>query len=404
MKIELLSFIKQYRILILTALVLFVLMLSTALVTTSWLNILSLVLLVIFFLLLYKSSTTDKNQSEEKQANMLMVSSSEFTHLFTSFTDLVGNQTVKINESLSQIKNVVLDATDNLGSSFHELNEKSQFQGELVHGLIKSTDTDDGQHQGFDITVFVRETNELLQQFIDLMLTTSHHSMRMVHAIDDISSQMDEAFTLLKDVSAIANQTNLLALNAAIEAARAGEAGRGFAVVADEVRNLSQHSNRFSDEIRGVVEKAQKDISEAKKVVSEMASKDMTDTISAKTRVDEMLLAVESYNQNIDQEIGKVSTVSDEISQAVSIAVRSLQFEDVVTQVVDYSNEHAKRLDSLIIRLGHKLSDLPLDETALHVLIGHLQQEVNQLKTEWEDPLNKAVSQSSMESGDIEMF
>jgi len=228
--------------------------------------------------------------------------------------------------------------------------------------------------------------------------------MKMVHAIDDISSQMDVAFELLKDVSSIANQTNLLALNAAIEAARAGEAGRGFAVVADEVRKLSQHSNRFSDEIKMVVGKAQADISAAKTVVSDMASKDMTDTISAKTRVDEMLQSVEVYNKSIDQEITKISSVSDQISESVAVAVRSLQFEDVVTQVIAYSTEYANRLDILVLRLGQKLSELPSDETALHDLLEQLQSEVNQLTVEWENPLNKAVSQVSMESGDIEMF
>ena len=135
-----------------------------------------------------------------------------------------------------------------------------------------------------------------------------------------------------------------------------------------------------------------------------MASKDMTNTISEKNRVDNMLQSVEVYNESIDKGIAKISTVSDEISQSVSIAVRALQFEDVVTQIVDYSGEHAKRLDALVLRLGQKLTDSPSDETAQHVLIQHLQQEVDLLKTEWEDPLNKAVNQSSMETGDIEMF
>mgnify|MGYP006995681560 CR=1 FL=1 len=95
--------------------------------------------------------------------------------------------------------------------------------------------------------------------------------------------------------------------------------------------------------------------------------------------------------------------MTDEISQSVSNAVRYLQFEDVVMQVIDYSGEHAKRLDALVCRLEQKLGDLASDETAQHVLFQHCQQEVDLLKTEWKNPLNKAVSQRFMETGDIEM-
>jgi hypothetical protein len=63
-----------------------------------------------------------------------------------------------------------------------------------------------------------------------------------------------------------------------------------------------------------------------------------------------------------------------------------------------------KRLDGLVHGLSQKLAELPDDETALHVVVEHLQQQVDQLKAEWETPLNKAVSQSSMDQGEIEMF
>lgn len=405
MKSIVLNLVKHHLLASAVFCVLLLILTLQAIFTASLTSVLAIILLILLVSLLARSTARSQVQTISNQNEMNNNNSSELASLFSSFTGLVETQTSEISESLSQIKEVVLDATGNLGNSFNELNDKSQHQGEVVHRLIKTNNVDGNKKESeFDISLFVSETHTLLQQFIDLMLSTSHHSMKMVHAIDEISSQMDVAFDLLKDVSSIANQTNLLALNAAIEAARAGEAGRGFAVVADEVRKLSQHSNRFSDEIKTVVSKAQADISSAKDLVSDMASKDMNETISAKTRVDEMLKSVESYNENLDREMEEISAISADISESVALAVRSLQFEDVVTQVVSYSGEHASRLETLVTRLGNKMSELPADHTDQHILLEKLQREINDLSAEWKNPLNKAVSQSSMDTGDIEMF
>jgi methyl-accepting chemotaxis protein len=348
----------------------------------------------------------------QRQQDLSSVSQ-DFMQLLEDLATLVEDQSAEVTSSLAQIREVVIDATGNLGNSFRDLDQKSQSQGAIVHALVSSEQEEqDGgviATDHFNMQQFVNETNQLLQQFIELMINTSTNSMNMVHAIDDISHQMDEAFNLLKDVSGIANQTNLLALNAAIEAARAGEAGRGFAVVADEVRSLSQHSNRFSDQIGSVVQKAKTDISEAKQVISSMASKDMNDTIAAKTRVEEMLGRVGEYNSNMDEELNRLSMLTREISNSVGVAVRSLQFEDVVTQVVAYSDGHASRLSDLVHRLNTTLSELSTGEQAgdnieIHSVIGQFQREIAVLKEEWRSPLNKAVSQTSMDQGEIEMF
>ncbi len=396
----------QQRWSALAAVVVLLLLTTSLAVAPGWLNLLTWLLYSLFLgLVLHFMPRAENGVTVTTQEDDLAESSGELNRLFRSFIELVSEQTSEISQSLSQINNVVVDATANLGVSFNDLSTKSRQQGDLVHALVHADDS--SQHEArsdFNISVFIKETNELLQQFIDLLLSTSENSMKMVHAIDDISRQMDKAFALLQDVSSIANQTNLLALNAAIEAARAGEAGRGFAVVADEVRKLSQYSNRFSDEIRRVVEKAQNDIGLAKQVVSSMASRDMTATIGAKNRVDDMLISVQTYNQRIDREIVKISTLSDEISSTVGLAVRSLQFEDVVTQVVSYSSEHARRLEELLTGLSSHLAELPEDETAQHDLVGRLKQQVEHLRDEWKSPLNKAVNQVSMEQGEIEMF
>lgn len=363
-----------------------------------------ILLLVASGMLLSVRSQSPPTQPEIRSDNLSEIN--ELLELFADLITLVQTQSNEISSSMGQVTSMVSDATGKLSTSFQRLNDQTQSQGQLVQNLIQHDSEDANQ---FNIRIFIQETNMLLEQFIDLMLSTSKNSMKMVHAIDDISSQMDEAFKLLKDVSGIANQTNLLALNAAIEAARAGEAGRGFAVVADEVRNLSQHSNGFSEQIGSVVMKAKDNISNAKKLVAHMASKDMNDTITAKRRVDEMLETVETYNENMDRELGHVSEITSEIQDAVGVAVRALQFEDVVTQVVGYSENHTNRIEDLVERLKIKIHELKTAQSTqmplrLHETVESFRNEILEIKQDWDSPVNKAVSQTSMDQGEIEMF
>jgi len=320
----------------------------------------------------------------------------------------VAALSTQIRNDLTQMRTLVSDAVGTLQHSFHDLNELSQSQQQLVVSMIEeSSQEDDEKHSSVHFKDFAEETDRVLSYFIEHIVETSADSMHMVEQINDMVVEMDKADALLNDVKAIVDQTNLLALNAAIEAARAGEAGRGFAVVAEEVRALSQRSDRFNDQIRGLINGSRGNIDEARETVSRLASKDMSFAIHSKSRVDEMMAQIGAMNQKAEQRLGRVSGIVQHINNDVGDAVRSLQFEDIVTQLASYTERHLDHLQGIFATLEQGLTQLqrqPGDLQTRRAGIVELRASLVRLELEKQEQDHKPVTQHSMSEGDVELF
>lgn len=309
---------------------------------------------------------------------------------------------------LSQIRTLVEDSVKTLQVSFQGMNGHSKEQLAMVQGMIAnvSGQISSDKENNVSFAEFAEETDKVIRYFVDHVILISQSTMQLVERIDDIAKQMDTADLLLSDVKIIADQTNLLALNAAIEAARAGEAGRGFAVVADEVRKLSQRSNKFSDEIRTVIQDSRNNISEARDSVGNVASKDMNFAIQSKVRVDEMISYLGIMNQTVAENLSQLSNISGNINGMVVDAVRSLQFEDIVRQLVIYSENQLDRIDRIIKDLHSGVSKIINNSTCdMKSCVSEFAILRNQMKEQIQQESNKKpVEQHFMAQGEIELF
>ncbi|WP_303786106.1 methyl-accepting chemotaxis protein [Azovibrio restrictus] len=114
--------------------------------------------------------------------------------------------------------------------------------------------------QAADVSAASRDLMQTISQDLSLLAEESRQTMAIVDGLNTSTEQIGSILSLIKE---IADQTNLLALNAAIEAARAGEAGRGFAVVADEVRKLAERTSKATNDISSLVNNIQRDTGNA---------------------------------------------------------------------------------------------------------------------------------------------
>ena len=318
--------------------------------------------------------------------------------------------------SLRDVREMVSEAVRSMTDSFHQMNETSNEQAEYVtdilhalnsmtgmeQGTVGANETDEEEEATDSYHVFVKQIDDLLQFMVEMIVESSHNGMRVLQMTDEIVAHMSSADQLLDDVQVISDQTTMLALNAAIEAARAGDAGRGFAVVASEVRNLSQNSDEFSGEIRQVITNTRKGVEQMRTAVSEAASKDMNIAFEYKKQVGDMLEGIEHFNATLNDRLAKISGVSEKMNQSVNLAVRSLQFEDIVRQLLEHVDDEANKIGAHMLSLGNSIESLKhvenlQDREAIYASMRNANSEFVKIK-------HNAVTQESLDEGDVEMF
>ena len=238
--------------------------------------------------------------------------------------------------------------TDQVATAMHEMTATVQEVARNAEQASQAAADADGQARAGDKVVA-----EAIAQIERLAAEVARSTDAMTH----LQQESNKIGSVMDVIKAVAEQTNLLALNAAIEAARAGEAGRGFAVVADEVRGLAQRTQKSTEEIEGLVAGLQNGTQQVAAVMNN--SRSLTDSSVELTRkagvslenITRTVSNIQSMNQQIAAAAEQQSAVAEEISRSI------VNVRDVSEQTATASDETAKSSVELA-RLGSQLQQM----------------------------------------------
>ncbi len=248
---------------------------------------------------------------------------------------VLGRGFSTLDREIQIVAKLVETSTDDLSALFHQLVENAQAQSQGMGEIVSAASLVQLDGETMTLQEVIGFLEEVFADGIMNVLQLSQTAMTLVYALDDVVIDVKEVVVQIEAIEKINKQTNLLALNAKIEATRAGEAGRGFGVVADEVRQLSKDINELAATLRTRVDAVHQGINDGHVQLQSIASLDMSGNLKAKDRIENMMRALVAQNEHFQAKLVESAGLSEKLQQDMSSVIMRFQFQDKTQQQLD---------------------------------------------------------------------
>ncbi|WP_137223075.1 methyl-accepting chemotaxis protein [Shewanella sp. MEBiC00475] len=270
----------------------------------------------------------------------------------------VAGATDRVKHAAQSISGQTMSMSEQLN---HHNNEVDQIVTAITEMSATANDVAHNTNMVAEATHAASDNVAKAQNCVDTSLTEVSHLMEQIDNaaadVKSLSEQSTKINTVLGVIGGIAEQTNLLALNAAIEAARAGEQGRGFAVVADEVRNLASRTQTSTVEINEMLAELHKLVTKAVQTMAESQTSCLSSVESSRA-ISESLGAVTSSVTSINDMSTQIATAATEQSSVTEEINRNINSVQEIVNMLLTASQDASGMSKTVANEGQTLSEL----------------------------------------------
>ncbi len=284
----------------------------------------------------------EQKKSEERQAGQRR---QDMLHLADEFDSRVGQIVEAVNEAASNMQGM----STQLAAAIEETTRQSSAVASAAHEA--STNVQTVASAAEELSASIREISSNVSDTATMTKNCSDAAMSSQEKLDQLQSAVDEIDAVIQSIVDVAEQTNLLALNATIEAARAGEAGKGFAVVASEVKNLAGQTHKMTEDISSKIARIKDSsaatISSVNDILTQIGAVDEK-TTSVASAIEEQNASTTEISRNVQEASNGTSEVSQNVQGIQQAASESAGATDQLKMAAGSLSQQARDLKDAV--------------------------------------------------------